>query len=142
MVDPDGSNLVTVASHLGEYIDWSPDGKHIAYHRCTDDSEDCSERVFVAGTDGSGATPTQVGDPGLTARVPVWSPDGTQIAFAGHRAGLDHGIYLMAPDGSDVRRLSQVPDDDQYAFFTLDWAHDGSSIATNAVGVAGLGHPR
>ena len=37
-------------------------------------------------------------DPGLN-RSPVWSPDGTRIAFSATRDGVE-GIYWQAPDGS------------------------------------------
>ncbi|MCS6851774.1 MAG: hypothetical protein NZ700_11470 [Gemmataceae bacterium] len=39
---------------------------------------------------------------------PAWSPDGKRIAFVSSRDG-DFEIYTMAPDGSEVRRLTQNP---------------------------------
>ena len=39
--------------------------------------------------------------------VPAWPPDGSAIAFASRRHhNVD--IYLMAPDGLDVRRLTHA----------------------------------
>lgn len=54
--------------------------------------------------------------------MPVWSPDGTRIAFASDRhvrtkkgldrSGPDFEIYTMAADGTDIRRITRnhVPD--------------------------------
>jgi len=55
---------------------------------------------------------------------PVWSPDGSRIAFAG--AG-DEGfdLYVMDADGSDLMQLTDTPgDEDQPA-----WSPDGTRIA-------------
>lgn len=37
--------------------------------------------------------------------LPVWSPNGSRIAFASDRDG-DFEIYTMASDGSDVKRVT------------------------------------
>jgi Tol biopolymer transport system component len=59
-----------------------------------------------------------------------WSPDGTRIAF---RLFNDvPGIYLMDRDGSDLRRLVDLPRDRNsgMAFSAaLDWSPDGTRIA-------------
>ena len=41
--------------------------------------------------------------PGLDTR-PVWSPDGTKLAFTTNRSGLLE-IYVMNADGTDQRPL-------------------------------------
>ncbi len=139
IADADGSHPVTIATHepgraselsAERDLDWSPDGRHVVYSLCTMADPPCDERVFVAATDGSGFS--QVGDQGLTAWRPRWSPDGSLIAFAANRGGVEQGAYLMAPDGTDVRRISSVVDDSQYGFFSVSWSPDGSHIATRA----------
>lgn len=141
IADADGSHPTTVATYapgvaselVGERdLDWSPDGQHVAYSVCMAADPVCHEQVFVTATDGSGTT--QVGDQGLTAWRPRWSPDGSLIAFAANRDGVEQGVYLMAPDGTDVRRISAVVDDDVYGFFSVSWSPDGTSIATRAQG--------
>ncbi len=141
IADADGSHPRTIATHepgwaaefQGERdLDWSPDGQQVAYSLCTLADPVCDERVFVAATDGSGTV--AVGDESLTAWRPRWSPDGSLLAFAASRDGVEQGVYLMAPDGTDVRRLSAVVDDDQYGFFSVSWSPDGTSIATRAQG--------
>jgi hypothetical protein len=139
VADAAGSDPRTIATHepgrasellAGRDLDWSPDGQHVAYSICTVADASCEERVFVAATDGSGTS--QVGDEGLTAWRPRWSPDGSLLAFSGHRDGVEQGVYLMAPDGTDVRRISAVVDDEAFGFFSVSWSPDGTSIATKA----------
>ena len=55
---------------------------------------------------------------------PVWSPDGTKIAFVSRRnGGFDH-IYLMDADGKNPIRLTDTVKDDYPA-----WSPDGKKIA-------------
>jgi len=94
VVDADGKNATTVASTTGlpyATLEWSVDGAEIMYGavvpELVSDGYPCSEtaacgaRLFVAATDGSGSR--QVGDPDLTARLAVLSPDGHTVAFGG-----------------------------------------------------------
>jgi Tol biopolymer transport system component len=136
VANADGSDPITIATHEPRVasdvkaerdFDWSPDGRHVAYSLCPVAGDAC-DRIFVAATDGSGVA--QVGDESLAAWRPRWSPDGSLLAFAANRDGVEAGIYLMAPDGSDVRRISAVESDQPYDFFSLWWSPDGTSIAT------------
>jgi TolB protein len=56
--------------------------------------------------------------------LPVWSPDGTQIAFQSERTG-DNDIYVMDADGSNERRLTTS----DYFDGQPTWSPDGSHIA-------------
>ena len=60
-------------------------------------------RLAVAKSDGSGINVL----PPLTDRDadPAWSPDGTRLVFTGRKAGR-RNLYLVDPDGSDLRRLT------------------------------------
>ena len=63
----------------------------------------------------------------------VWSPTGEQILFVSDRDGDTHDLYLMNPDGSDIRRVfkrkrrinrsnpSWSPDGKQIAYSVRDW---------------------
>ncbi|MCQ3937361.1 MAG: hypothetical protein DPW18_09975 [Chloroflexi bacterium] len=55
---------------------------------------------------------------------PVWSPDGTRIAFVSERDG-DRELYVMNADGTGVTRLTNAPGMDYNAV----WSPDGSKIA-------------
>jgi Tol biopolymer transport system component len=70
---------------------------------------DGTEQVDLTGPDG-----------GLS---PVWSPDGSQIAFSGTRDGV-HALYVMNSDGSEVTRVTDSGSSRQ-----LTWSPDGTRMA-------------
>lgn len=55
---------------------------------------------------------------------PVWSPDGSQIAFRSHRDGNEE-IYIMNADGSNQHNLTNHPEGD----WSPAWSPDGTQIA-------------
>ena len=97
---------------------WSPDGARIAYVR--------GRQIWIMDADGSEAHSVhQGGDIGF----PSWSPDGSEIAFVSIN-DTNADIYVMKPDGSDVRRLTDDPShEDRPA-----WSPDGRSIAFTSEG--------
>lgn len=54
---------------------------------------------------------------------PVWSPDGSQIAYHSLRGTWE--IFIMASDGSNARNLTNDPADDSFP----QWSPDGSRLA-------------
>jgi Tol biopolymer transport system component len=58
---------------------------------------------------------------------PVWSPDGTQVAFQNNQTGK-YQIWTMNVDGGDSRRLSRDESDDRHPI----WSPDGKWIAFDA----------
>jgi len=101
---------------------WSPDGSKIVF-ACHDAAE-AGDRfdICLINADGSGFVHLTDGKE-LNA-APVWSPDGRWIAFASDRAtsqrpsGADGNpdgritmtVYVMRPDGSDVRQVATADD--------------------------------
>jgi Tol biopolymer transport system component len=55
---------------------------------------------------------------------PVWSPDGTKIAFAANIVG-NWEIYIIGADGSGETNVTQDPGDDAHPA----WSPDGTQIA-------------
>ena len=121
----DGSHVVRVATNpAGPEFDgsWSPDGAWIAYRDSTRGINQDDE-IYIASSDGTdrrNLTSDPANDWG-----PDWSPDGSTIAFNSDRDHLagTRG-YLVAPDGSNLRRV-QVD-----AWFEYPaWSPDGTKLA-------------
>jgi Tol biopolymer transport system component len=90
---------------------WSPDSRRLAFSVGDYFS---SGQLFVVGADGAGLA--RVGDASLARTDPAWSPDGRLIAFRGHSIGVGPdatpadpaiGVYVIDPDGSAERKVSQ-----------------------------------
>lgn len=76
---------------------WSPDGSRLAYTRAGD--------VYVVSSPGTGARRVTSGTEDDSH--PDWSPDGRELVFARH-AGVDKDLWVIGPDGSGLRRLTNV----------------------------------
>jgi Tol biopolymer transport system component len=66
---------------------------------------------------------------------PVWSPDGKSIAFVSHRNGELH-YYLIHPDGTGLKQLSDKKAAEQSSEPCLSWSLDGKRIAFFAEGAS------
>lgn len=98
---------------------WSPDGATIAFSS----RRDGNWEIYSVRPDGTDLTRLTRDDAFDSA--PAWSPDGSgTIAFSSNRGGVDSHLYLMARDGSDVRRLTFGDDE-----AVPDWSPDGRLIA-------------
>ena len=119
LIRPDGTGLRQLPhTEGGEYPSWSPDGTRIAFNsNLTGD-----HLMFVAQADGSNvAGPVGAGEGWQVD----WSPDGRSILFTSHRDYPDpahRDLYVMRPDGSDVRRLTHQGAE------TPAWSPDGHHI--------------
>jgi TolB protein len=115
-IDADGSGTPMQltsedAPSFAQMAAWSPDGRHIVFMSFRE--RYCS--VFLMNADGSQQTNLTQKDPGdpptaWCSRAPAWSTDGRKIFFMSFRpstGGLNE-IFVMNPDGSDVRQLTNV----------------------------------
>ena len=105
---------------------WFPDGERIAFQSPRHGGD---VRVFVMNADGSdqrelAATKGFCG-------VPTVSPDGAKIAFMCRDSADEPGeaaapwrIFLMNSDGTDLRRITDGPGNDQVA----NWSPDGRKL--------------
>jgi Tol biopolymer transport system component len=115
-MNPDGTGVSRLTDNTAydSTPDWSPDGKMIAFTS----TRDGKGAIYKMNADGSGQTKIDYQapcidpqDPDLPRCVgdgyPVWSPDGTKIAFL--RTIRDFGQYYdvfltMNPDGTELSR--------------------------------------
>jgi dipeptidyl aminopeptidase/acylaminoacyl peptidase len=65
--------------------------------------------IWVASGQGQPRQITLEDDPAVSIGVPIWSPDGGRIGFVSTAGniGLQFGLWLVKPDGSDLRKLVQ-----------------------------------
>jgi Tol biopolymer transport system component len=106
---------------LGEGTEpsWSPNGEKIAFVVDSDPRRGISNHdIYVMNTDGSDRVNVTAGE--FQDQAPAWSPDGELIAFYSS-SRKPRGIYLMKPDGSDLRFLTE-------GSMPL-WSPDGGSLA-------------
>ena len=103
----------------------SPDGRRIAYvHAPFDDLNRREIRLLDLTTRG---ILLLAGQPGTRDWSPCWSPDGSRLAFLSQRSGFNE-IWLVNPDGSDPRQLTQARLD----FGDISWSPDGKWLAATA----------
>lgn len=122
IVDIDGSNRTKLTENGGPDFDpaWSPDGNEIIY--TSREELNANSDLWVMDADGSDKQ--QITDSEDFNEVdPDWSPDGQWIAFASDRDG-DFDIYVMRPDGSELRQVINEPNDQ----WTPRWSSDGVLI--------------
>ena len=115
--------FLTHDAQLGNWSPaWSPTGEWIAYYAGGPDGEG----LYLIRPDGSETHRILAGD----AEYPAWSPDGRELVFMslGFPAGSssnDYDIYVVAVDGGNLHRLTELSGEDGWPA----WSHDGTHIA-------------
>ena len=127
----------TQLTHFGGFAifpDLSPDGSKVAFSGFLGEPQ--NDQIYVVDAT-TGLSPLQLtscpdSQPDCFSDYPVWSPDGTRIAFT-HGDGFDtddnpvnEQVWVMHADGSNAHPLTSGADPkDQVP----DWSPDGSRIA-------------
>jgi Tol biopolymer transport system component len=118
--------------------EWSPDdGSQIAFNcgtTLTETGSDVSispyQGVCVAAADGTSVTRIYSTKIEVNAAVqyypdPVWSPDGSRLAFVGRLEDGTTQIFTMNPTGSDLTQLTNSPLEVKSS---LSWSPDGKRM--------------
>ena len=126
----DGSNLmpITMAPTVASGASWAPDGKAIIYAGTVGKAPDF--QIVIANPDGTGARPL-TNSIGSSSSSPVFSPDGSTIAFGvvgkvvtqpapggGTITSRLTQIWTMKPDGSGAAALTAGPLDGYPSWIT------------------------
>jgi Tol biopolymer transport system component len=98
----DGSGPVRLTKTPGGHsrrAECSPDGARIAFGS----DRDGNEELYVMRLDGSEVR--NVSRHPAREYYSRWSPDGLWLLFTSNRDRARNAIYVMGPDGNDVRRV-------------------------------------
>jgi dipeptidyl aminopeptidase/acylaminoacyl peptidase len=101
----------------------SPDGKWIAYAVTTTDFDANSRNADIWLVPSAGGEPRRMTTSDKRDDTPVWSPDGSAIAFISTRDG-DPEIYVLPLAGGEARKVTDFPGgvDD------MIWTSDGTGF--------------
>lgn len=117
-MNADGSDQVRLTPQGMGWADTpavSPDGRRIAFVH--------DERIYVMNANGSGMVQRT---PARESFDPVWSPDGTKIAFAGRGTPWHADVLVMNADGTALVNLTNNADSWNRG---PTWSPDGTQIA-------------
>src|SRR5207244_1792458 len=114
------ANRASVAEPTGQPVSRAVANGRVAFVSSFVGSSD----IYTMNPDGSDRKQLTFSNQDLESD-PVWSPDGTKIAFARYNINSRFGeIFVMNADGSDQRRLTQSRFDG-----SPTWSPDGTKIA-------------
>jgi dipeptidyl aminopeptidase/acylaminoacyl peptidase len=107
----------------------SPDGRTVAYELSTIDGPANEYRgsIWLVPADGS-AEPRQFTSGSTRDASPVWSPDGSRIAFTSKRASKAMQLFVIPIEGGEAVQLTELSEDVE----ELDWSPDGTKIVFSA----------
>lgn len=100
----------------------SPDGRTVAFTVQTIDLENNRKPKHVWVVPLAGGSPVRITQAGNLNDRPRWSPDSKTIAFISDRGGTPQ-VWLMSPDGSNARQLTNFPTGAGGVLFSPDGKH-------------------
>jgi Tol biopolymer transport system component len=125
LVNADGSHLRKIPTEIDFHAtDWSPDGKQLVGYT--------EQGVAVVDLEGNMTfLAPHLPSSGYHAR---WSPDGAHILFFANEAedntGCNHTLYVVEPDGDDLRLLVPACNEDSHSLNgTVEWFPDSITYA-------------
>ena len=126
-VAADGSGLVELTDDArGDgTFSWSPDGSRLAYEHWR--SPYMPGEIRIASVDGSPAE-TTLTSKGAPNTGPLWSPDGSLVAFHRRTSRGRWDVWVSATDRSCARNVTRITRDKDDAV-DYSWSPDGAHLA-------------
>ena len=124
IMNADGTNMLNLTNtrdNIEAYPSFSPDGKKIVYTFASP----AGVEIYTSNTDGSERKPVATQGYDL---LPVWSPDGTRIAFTSLRGAQvrdGYQIWVMNADGSNLKAVTSNAYVNEYPV----WSPDSKQLA-------------
>ncbi len=130
ITDTDGQEIC--AFEYASYLSLSPDERSLAFTRRLS-TADFKMGIFVMPLfDGAGEA-LRISDAASATTIPVWSPNGSRIAFIREQPGTSgryttrmSEVMLMNADGSDLQRIGGGIID--IYNYDLRWSQDGEAV--------------
>jgi Tol biopolymer transport system component len=110
---------ITRGNQVIEAFNLSPDGEWIAFDNNVRGEADIYKQKLAGGE------PQLVADISNNAYEPIWSPDGSELAFHGG----DGDVWVVSADGGTAVPVAALPDREIWPA----WSPDGLSIAFSSV---------
>lgn len=104
-------------------LDWSPDGRFLAFSENARSNLD--SRITLLSLADSSRRQITLPPPGSRDYAPVFSPDGSQVAFIRATiAGVVNDVFIVPVSGGETRRITF----DECPNFGISWSEDGREI--------------
>ena len=135
LVDTSGGPVMSLTGssarddcNYGYGLAWSPDGSRIAFESRPHNTQSNVTSLLTVNIDGTGLTDLSSAlrvPPGHTTEYPMWSPDGSYLAFLSDENWMGGHTYLFvsSADGTSLRQLTSDPIHGYPV-----WSADGQSI--------------
>jgi Tol biopolymer transport system component len=113
----------------------SDDGKKIVYNKTVeafvDERLEDVQELFISDADGKNELNLSVGSDGSEFYNPIFSPDGTKVAFIKRDPDYYVDIFIVGTDGGDLVEVTAAyvdADDIELDIGWLSWSSDGTAV--------------